>query len=154
MDAEDVLRELTETSEHDFGLLLTAAARSVNAAVLDRLSARGHPIRLSQFAVFVALEAGGSRISALAEHVGHSRQAMSSLVREVEALGYVITAPDPDDGRATLVRLTPLGVVFCRDAIVASRELTAAYTELLSPAGAAALRDSLRTLAAAPDGRR
>jgi DNA-binding MarR family transcriptional regulator len=147
MDDGEVLRELAETSRQDLGMLLAAAARTVNAAVLERISASGHPIRLSQFAVFAALEAGGSRISALAEHSGHSRQAMSALVREVEALGYVETSPDPVDGRATIVRLTPLGVAFCREAIAASRELSAAYVDRLGPDTVAALRDSLRRVA-------
>jgi DNA-binding MarR family transcriptional regulator len=147
MDDGEVLRELAETSRQDLGMLLAAAARTVNAAVLERISASGHPIRLSQFAVFAALEAGGSRISALAEHSGHSRQAMSALVREVEALGYVETSPDPVDGRATIVRLTPLGVAFCREAITASRELSAAYGDRLGSDTVAALRDSLRRVA-------
>lgn len=146
MDDADVLRELAATAEDDLGLLLGAAARSVNAAVIDRITRLGHPIRLSQFPVFSGIEAGGSRISTLAEHAGHSRQAMSALVREVEALGYVTTAPDPSDGRATIVRLTDLGVAFCRDAITASREITEVYAERLGPAALAALRDSLRRL--------
>lgn len=146
MDENEALSELAAASRDDLGLLLTAASRTVNAAIARRVADAGHPIRLAHFPVFSGLEAGGTRISALAEHAGHSRQAMSALVKEVEAFGYVTTAPDPADRRATIVRLTERGVAFCRDVVAASRDLTHAYAERLGPDALDTLRDSLRAL--------
>ncbi|RIK42770.1 MAG: MarR family transcriptional regulator [Chloroflexi bacterium] len=51
----------------------------------------------------------GSRVSYLAAHANITTQAMGELVTYLEARGYVERAPDPADGRAKLVRLTPRG---------------------------------------------
>lgn len=137
--ADDVLAELARAGRDDLGRLLNAAARAINIELMTRLAAAGHPlIRPSHLTVFTGLAAGGVQITALAAHAGLTRQALSSLVREVEGLGYVRTSPDPTDRRAVHVELTDLGIALCRTAIEISRELTAEFEQRW---GAAALRE-------------
>jgi DNA-binding MarR family transcriptional regulator len=50
-----------------------------------------------------------TRMSVLAERCTLSLSRLSRVVPEIEEAGYVERRPDPDDGRAVLVRLTDTG---------------------------------------------
>jgi DNA-binding MarR family transcriptional regulator len=54
-------------------------------------------------------DAGQQRATDLAAYFGIGRATMSRQLRALESLGLVAREPDPDDGRAWLVRLTPEG---------------------------------------------
>lgn len=61
----------------------------------------------SQTAVLLHLESDGSATtSALARNAGMRPQSMGALVAALEAAGHVVGAPDPADGRQTLLSLT------------------------------------------------
>ena len=63
--------------------------------------------RFAHNAVFGHLPSNqGARTVDLAERAGMTRQSMGELVRDLAALGIVEMVPDPDDGRAKLVRFT------------------------------------------------
>jgi DNA-binding MarR family transcriptional regulator len=51
----------------------------------------------------------GARTVDLADRAGMTRQSMGEVVRDLVELGLVEMVPDPDDGRAKLVRFTALG---------------------------------------------
>ncbi|HEV2526946.1 MAG TPA: MarR family transcriptional regulator [Thermomicrobiales bacterium] len=53
--------------------------------------------------------AGPSRASALAERLGVDRSAVTRLVQSLEDLGLVVRQQDAEDGRATLLDLSPAG---------------------------------------------
>lgn len=151
MSPDDVLREFAEATADDLGHLVTAASRWLNAELMRRL-AGDHPlIRPSHLAVFAGLEPGGSTITALAQHAGISRQAISALVREIEGLGYLSTSADPDDGRAIRVHLTEDGAALCRTAIEASRSLTAEYSARWGDEVLDEVRARLRDIPGGPD---
>ncbi len=56
------------------------------------------------------LTTAGIRPTALARRVEVSKQAVGQLLGDLESRGFVELVPDPDDGRARLVRLTPAGL--------------------------------------------
>ena len=66
-------------------------------------------VRFAHGNVFQYLDDGGTRIGALAERTGVSKQAMAQLVADLERHGYVKRVPDPADGRARLVSVTARG---------------------------------------------
>ncbi|HKS91846.1 MAG TPA: MarR family transcriptional regulator [Tepidiformaceae bacterium] len=51
----------------------------------------------------------GLRPSELAQRLRVTKQSVNDLLRETERLGYLALAPDPADGRARVIRLTPRG---------------------------------------------
>ena len=63
----------------------------------------------AQLAPFLHLEAEGTRLTALAARAGLAKQSMIELVDKAERLRLVERGPDPADGRAKIVRPTPLG---------------------------------------------
>jgi len=143
------LQEFAEASggDEDLGRLLLRAAREVNEEIIERLTSLGHPdIRPSHTAVFANLDPGGTRAVTLAQRAGMTRQAMSTLIRELEAVAYVVVEADPHDGRASLVRLTVLGERFCLEAAVVIRQIESEWAEQLGDPGLRQLRGSLHAL--------
>lgn len=78
---------------------------------LTRWAVRVVPKQMSMTAISTlgSLSGGPLRISELAEREGASQPGMTTLVNRLAAAGYVRRAPDPSDGRATLVHLTTQG---------------------------------------------
>ena len=98
-------------------LFLQAASEMVDELV-ERLAAAGYSdIRPAHSRVFENIEADGTRLTELAERARMTHPSMSELVAGLERLGYVERVPDPDDGRARLVRLTPAGRALQRRAL-------------------------------------
>ena len=60
--------------------------------------------------LMLLLDATGARPTTLAQRAGITKQAISQLVRELEARDYVEQVPDSTDTRAKIVRLTERGV--------------------------------------------
>jgi len=84
-----------------------------SAARFTRLAGRVPGVAYSAVAwrVLSDLEADGPvRVSALAEQQRVAQPTMTALLRRLEGEGWVVRDPDPDDGRATLVRTTPAGL--------------------------------------------
>ncbi len=59
--------------------------------------------------VFAYLDDRGTRVSVLPERAQITKQSMAELVAHLERHGYVERVPDPDDGRAKLVRAARKG---------------------------------------------
>jgi len=151
MSVHTALHEIADAGGDGLGRLLLRAVRAVNEQIIERLTSLGHPdIRGSHTAVFANLDGGGTRAVNLAQRAGMTRQAMSNLVRELEAAGYVVLAADPDDGRASLVRLTARGERFCQEAAVVIRRVESEYAQRLGDPDLQQLRHSLRALAEQP----
>ncbi|OEV05971.1 DNA-binding MarR family transcriptional regulator [Streptomyces sp. Amel2xB2] len=70
-----------------------------------------HPeLEPAAYGLFVRLEDGGAqRATDLAVYFGVGKATISRQLRVLENLGLITRAPDPDDGRASLVNLTPRG---------------------------------------------
>ncbi len=76
-------------------------------------------IPLSWYDVLLELNAAPGRqlrMQDLAARVVLSRTRVSRLVSELERVGYIERVPDPDDGRATLARITEEGRTARRNA--------------------------------------
>jgi DNA-binding MarR family transcriptional regulator len=68
----------------------------------------GNDLPPSQASVLLRLEKDGSAtVSNLARAEGMRPQSMSAIVTPLQESGLVIGAPDPSDGRQTLMSLTP-----------------------------------------------
>jgi DNA-binding MarR family transcriptional regulator len=64
--------------------------------------------------LFVLQQQGSATQHRLAQSLGYSDPAVSTMLRELVKEGYVTTTPDPDHGRKHLVRITPRGLEFAR----------------------------------------
>lgn len=78
--------------------------------LIARLQAAGYPdISGSHHPVLENIDPEGTRLTVLAARAEMTHQALGEIVQTLEQRGYVERRPDPTDGRARLVHLTPKG---------------------------------------------
>jgi DNA-binding MarR family transcriptional regulator len=111
-------------AEPQLARLLLAAHRALAADLVVELEERGWPdLRASQAALVLNVDRRfGTRLTELARRAGVTKQAMMVVVDDLEVRGLVRRTPDPEDGRAKVVRLTARGRTFaaeCRRAVAA-----------------------------------
>jgi DNA-binding MarR family transcriptional regulator len=129
------------------GALLMLPAQVMRRRVSEALADDFPDYRPNYDAVFQWLGPDGDRISDLAERCGVSKQAMGETIDWLERHGYVERAPDPRDGRATLVRRTELGWRVNRIARAQVEAIQADWARALGEADFAELVRLLRRLA-------
>ena len=97
-------------TEPDISVLLDDAYRSLEDELHRQLDEAGFAdIRPAHGKVFETIGKKGNRITAMAEQSRITKGAMTELVDNLTVRGYVERLPDPRDGRAKIVRLTPNG---------------------------------------------
>lgn len=113
-----------------------------------RAQASAGDLTPSQIAVLVHLDrAGPATVSALARLESVRPQSMGATVASLEDLGLVKGAPDPRDGRQTIMSLTPRCEAMIRSGRAARHEwLLRAITAKLSPQEQAQLKAALGLL--------
>lgn len=116
--AEDDLEELQQAS---FGHTLLAVARLFDQSGQARLNeALGEEVaRPSVMRLVPYMSRSGVRPSELARLTDVTKQAVSQTLSDLERRGLVEFAPDPSDGRARLVRMTPAGEAAARAGLLA-----------------------------------
>ncbi len=88
----------------------------------------------SQIATVQRLERDGSAtVSSLARAEGMRPQSMGATITALESAGLVAGAPDPDDGRQTLISLTPLCIAKLAEGRAARQDWLTHQIERLSP---------------------
>ena len=94
----------------NLGILLRDPYQEVVRRVSAGLAEAGFDdLRPAHTAVFQHIEAGGSRLTDLAERAQITKQSMGYLVDYLEQRGYLERRPDPSDRRAALISLTDRG---------------------------------------------
>lgn len=94
----------------NLGILLRDPYQEVVRRVSAGLADAGFDdIRPAHTVVFQHIEAGGSRLTDLAERAQITKQSMGYLVDHLEQRGYLERRPDPSDRRAALISLTDRG---------------------------------------------
>jgi DNA-binding MarR family transcriptional regulator len=107
-------------SDLDIASELAAQLRSTLSKLKRRLRDHGgrEDLTPSQIAVLLRLDKyGPDTASSLARAEGVRPQSMSSIILALQNAGLVSGSPDPDDGRQTVISLTPL----CREKIDTGR---------------------------------
>ncbi|WP_439656549.1 MarR family winged helix-turn-helix transcriptional regulator [Lentzea sp. HUAS TT2] len=130
----------------NIGLLLFIPNRDVENRVLAAVNAAGFGVTQAQARVLMRVDPEGTRLTVLAEAAQVTKQTAGFLVDQLEKSGYVERVPDPEDGRARLVKVTEkaLGAV-----PVANEELArieAEWEQHIGKRRMAQLREALEML--------
>jgi DNA-binding MarR family transcriptional regulator len=132
--------------------LLAADLRALLGRLKRRLREQGSvgDFTPSQIAVLQRLERNGpATVSTLARAEGMRPQSMGTTIAALEAAELVAGAPDPHDGRQTLISLTPLCAGKLTQGRAARQDWLARQIQHLSPeeqAQLAAATDILRRI--------
>ena len=141
----------TDSAPEHIGRLLLRAHRMVSEEAMPLVRMHGHPaLRIGHLPVFANVDPNGTTITVLAERAGMTKQMMGRLVRELEELGYLRTAPDEEDRRAVIVMPTRRGQQFRRDADEAMEGLIARYEAYIGADTLRTLREGLLKLLSIP----
>ena len=103
--------------------LFEVALRSLREGLLELSATRFPGLRTRQYRLLGFIPDGGIRPARIVELSGLSKQALFQALAPLEAGRYVVVAPDPDDRRARVVRLSDRG----HEVIAALLEMQARY---------------------------
>jgi len=96
------------TRELPTSLLMFIASRAAADRIFTAVQDAGFTdATIAQSRLMMGIEPEGTRLSVLAERAQIAKQTATALVDRLERAGYVERVPDPSDGRARLVRMTP-----------------------------------------------
>ncbi len=141
----DDFPETLETAKRaSVAQLLIRCARLVNEQGLERARERfGVPVRASHTSLFPHLDLHGTRLTELSRRMGISKQAVGQLVGELESMGVLTREPDPDDGRAKLVRFTSRGQRSLLDGLAVLHEIDGELSQRIGARRMRALHNGL-----------
>ncbi len=89
--------------------LLFRASRLVNELAIARAQSAGGRLRVAHTQLFPHITSDGVRLTALAETLGVTKQAIGPLIDDLEREGVVERVDDPEDRRAKRIRWTRKG---------------------------------------------
>jgi len=109
----------------------------------------GNDLTPSQASVLLRLEMDGSAtVSSLARAEAMRPQSMSAIVAPLQKSGLISGAPDPDDGRQTLLSLTPKCLKWLEEGRAARQDwMTTIISQRLSVHEQEKLQEALELLA-------
>ncbi|MEZ5501395.1 MAG: MarR family transcriptional regulator [Halioglobus sp.] len=131
---------------HNFSRHLLGVARYLQASMMNTLREEcGHGnLRLGFTPYIMLIGEQGRRLTDIADVLGISRQACNQAVKQIEAAGYIARNPDPVDGRAKQLSLTPRGVRLRADGV---RIVSRLDREFMWLAGEPSIVDTSKSLA-------
>ena len=136
----------------ELGILLFVANRALEQRAFDAVVAAGiTDITLAQARIAARIAPDGSRVSDLAEQARVTKQSAAALVEQLEKAGYVERVPDPTDGRARLVRLTPRSQRIAEVADAEVERVLAEWADLVGEDRLQQLYETLRDLRGVTD---
>ena len=140
---------MSPADDPDITSLMENAYAALVAEVHRRLDAAGfRDIRPAHGKVFETIGQDGNRITDMAERAQITKGAMVELVDHLQRRGYLERVPDPSDGRAKIVRLTPRGWEAVRVASAALEDAERRWAAHLGDRNMRTLRRALRSLPA------
>jgi len=138
----------------DLGILVLLAYQGFVRRLHEDMARHGHDdLGRSDGVIFRMLNARPRTVSDLATALEISKQGAAQIVDDMELRGYVVRRPDPSDGRARLVELSPRG----QAALAVARDFHQAFERDLVREHGRERVDGLRALLGAmaeqaPDG--
>lgn len=140
------------TRELPTALLMFISSRYAEARVYAAVTAHGFDdVTIAQSRLMMGIDEGGTRLTVLAERARVAKQTATALVDKLERAGYVERVPDPTDGRARLVRLTPRSMAAFPFARAEEERIEADWTAHLGERRMRQLREALTMLRSLTD---
>jgi DNA-binding MarR family transcriptional regulator len=130
----------------DLATLMFISYRAMGDRVMAAMREAGYDITVAQARLAQRIADQGSRVTDLAEQAQVTKQTASLLVAALERAGLVERVPDPDDGRARLVRLSARGRAASEEAREVVMGVEREWTDHLGPELAGQLREALTRL--------
>ncbi|CAA0118074.1 Uncharacterised protein [Halioglobus japonicus] len=129
------------------GALLPRLSDYVMRRLMELNRTRGHPrLKLSFAQVLTVIGPGGGRIQQMASMHDVSKQAISVIATELEALGYLQRQTDPLDARQIVLQFTPRGEELIADSVASVDQLAQEFSAIIGKAALKRLNTTLYEL--------
>jgi len=124
--------DATRAGPHHSVALLPLLVERIQRLLMEAGIRRGHVgLKMSHGQVLPFIGPGGGRIRDIAKIQGVSRQSISAISQDLEALGYLSRSVDPEDRRGVVLQLTSHGTALIEDSVAAVDELDARFAQIL-----------------------
>ena len=128
-------------------LLMFIASRAASTRIFEAMQGSGFDdVTIAQSRLMMGIDPEGTRLSVLAARAQIAKQTATALVDRLERAGYVERVPDPADGRARLVRLTPRALAAVPFARAEEDRIEQEWAQHLGPERMGRLREALEAL--------
>lgn len=128
-------------------LLMFIASRAAGDRIFTAMHDAGYTdVTIAQGRLMMGVDVEGTRLGTLADRAQIAKQTATALVDRLERAGYVERVPDPSDGRARLVRMTPRAMAALPIARAEEARIEAEWEAHLGPTRMGQLRKALIAL--------
>ena len=127
----------------DLATLMFVSYRAMDERVRQAMRDAGYDVTVAQARLAQRIAEDGTRLTELADRAGVTKQTASLLVAALEREGLVERVPDPADGRARLIQLSPRGRQAAQRAMEVVIGVEGEWTAHLGPELTERLREAL-----------
>jgi DNA-binding MarR family transcriptional regulator len=127
----------------DLATLMFVSYRAMDERVREAMRDAGYDVTVAQARLAQRIAEDGTRLTELADRAQVTKQTASLLVAALEREGLVERVPDPDDGRARLIRLSARGRAAAQRAMEVVIGVEREWAEHLGPELTDRLREGL-----------
>jgi DNA-binding MarR family transcriptional regulator len=135
----------------DLATLMFVSYRAMDERVRQAMRDAGYDVTVAQARLAQRIAEDGTRLTELADRAGVTKQTASLLVAALEREGLVERVPDPEDGRARLIRLSARGREAAQRAMEVVIGVEGEWTAHLGPELTQRLREALVRLCEVTD---
>jgi DNA-binding MarR family transcriptional regulator len=135
----------------DLATLMFVSYRAMDERVRQAMRDAGYDVTVAQSRLAQRIAEDGTRLTELADRAGVTKQTASLLVAALEREGLVERVPDPEDGRARLIRLSARGREAAQRAMEVVIGVEGEWTAHLGPELTERLREALVRLCEVTD---
>jgi DNA-binding MarR family transcriptional regulator len=135
----------------DLATLMFVSYRAMDERVRQAMRDAGYDVTVAQARLAQRIAEDGTRLTELADRAGVTKQTASLLVAALEREGLVERVPDPEDGRARLIRLSARGREAAQRAMEVVIGVEGEWTAHLGPELTERLREALVRLCEVTD---
>jgi DNA-binding MarR family transcriptional regulator len=144
---DEQLEQHLAQRQHSLIRLLGLLKKDMDCRIIAKLQHKGYNnFKLGDLVLIVNIEPQGTINNELAKKARITKQAMSKVVKNLEAEGYISTCKHASDNRASLINLTDEGKKLVICASESFQEIQQEYTRIIGEQDAEALKQVLKTL--------
>ena len=127
--------------------LIALLKKDMDARIMEMLQQKGYTnFKLGDLPLIFNIQPEGTINNELAKRARISKQAMSKVVKNLEAGGYILTRKHENDNRSSIIFLTDNGKQLIITATESFLEIQEIYTDVIGQQDTEALKDILGKL--------
>jgi DNA-binding MarR family transcriptional regulator len=144
---DEQLQHYLAQRQHSLIRMLGLLKKDMDCKITEKLQRRGYNnFKLGDLVLIVNIQPAGIINNELARKARITKQAMSKVVRNLEAGGYICTCKHAHDNRASVISLTDEGKKLIIAAAESFQEIQQEYTHIIGEEDTTSLKQILSKL--------